>query len=273
MITKFDATNRQGSLLTFQMEDISNGYSVQEIQGLGPVKATLVSTSFAGMDGEQPQSSRREIRNIVLKIGIETDFLTNSVDELRQALYGYFMPTSEVNLKFYKPNGLIVSIDGVVETCEPDIFTQDPTVDVSIICYSPDFVVPTVTHRTGNTVSTTADTTIKYNGSVKTGYVLTLNVDRTLSDFSIYHTPPDGEIRTMDFSGSLVSGDVVTISTVFGDKGATLVHLGTTTSVLYAVSPQSVWSEFQPGDNYFRVYAAGAGVPYTIDYYERYGAL
>lgn len=273
MINKFEAINRQGNLLSFQMDDISNGYSVQDIQGLGPVKATLVSSSFAGVDGEQPQSSRRETRNIVVKFGLETDYLTNSVDELRQTIYDYFMPKSSVKLAFYKSNGLIVDIDGVVETCEPDIFTQDPTIDVSIICYNPDFIVPTVTHFSGTSVSSSTNNVIDYKGSVDAGYVLTLNVNRTLSDFTIYHTPPDGELRSLDFSGSLVSGDVLTISTVTGDKGATLLHLGSTSSALYAVSPQSIWSEFQKGDNQFRVYAAGAGVPYTIDYYDRYGAL
>lgn len=273
MLTKFEVANRQGNLLSFQMDDISNGYSVQDIGGLGPVKATLVSSSFAGVDGEQYHSSRRETRNITIKLGLESDYITQSVDDLRSRLYGFFMPKSEIYLKFYKSDNLIVNITARVETCEPDIFTQEPVMNISVICYEPDFVVPELVHLTGSSVSSSTNTLIEYAGSVETGIVLTLNVNRTLTDFTIYHTPPGDELRQLDFSGPLVSGDVLTISTVTGDKGATLIHSGTSSSVLYAISPQSNWIEFAPGDNFFRVYAPGAGVPYTIDYVTRYGGL
>lgn len=273
MLTKFDVANRRGNLHTFQLDDISDGYSIQDIGGLGPVKATLVSSSFAGVDGEQYQSARRETRNITIKLGLEPDWITNTVDDLRNSLYEFFMPKSEVFLTFYKDNGLVVKITGRVETCEPDIFSAEPMMDVSLICYDPDFLAPVPVSLSGTSVSSTTDTIIPYAGSVDTGIIFTLNVNRTLTDFTIYHTPPDGELRQLDFSGSLVSGDVLTISTVTGNKGATLLHTGTSSSVLYAVSPQSNWIEFQKGDNDFRVYAPGAGVPYTIEYVTKYGGL
>lgn len=273
MITMFEVTNRQGNLLSFQMDDISNGYSVQDIGGLGPVKATLVSSSFAGVDGEQYQSARRETRNITIKLGLEPDYFTQSVDDLRSRLYGFYMPKSEIYLKFYKTNGLVVNITGRVETCEPDIFSQEPTMDISVICYDPDFVIPDLVTLTGTSVSSTTNTIIEYPGTVDTGIVFTFNINRSLTDFTIYHQPPGDDLRQLDFSGPLVADDVLTISTVTGDKGATLNHLGTSTSVLYAISPQSNWIELAPGENQFRVYAPGAGVPYTVDYITRYGGL
>lgn len=272
-ITKFDAANRRGGLHTFELGDISDGFSVRGIGGLGPVKATLVSSSFANMDGEQYQSARREARNLTFKLGLEPDWITTTVDELRDRLYEFFIPKSEVTLTFYKDTGLVVKIVGYVETCEPDIFSDEPAMDVSVMCFDPDFWVPSTSSFSGSSTSSSTDTNVQYDGTTDTGIVFTLNVDRTLTDFTIYHLPPDGELRQLDFSGSLVSGDVLTISTVKGNKGATLVHTGTSSSVLYAISPQSNWIEWQRGVNKFRVYAPGAGVPYTVEYVPKYGGL
>jgi hypothetical protein len=77
----------------------------------------------------------------------------------------------------------------------------------------------------------------------------------------------------MDFAGSLVSGDVLTISTVSGNKYVTLKRASVVSSLLYGISPTSKWLEFLPGDNYIRVYATGATIPYTITYTKRYGGL
>lgn len=273
MLTKLDVSTSQGNLLSFQLDDDESGFLVQNIDGLDPVKATLVSSAFAGVDGEQYQSARRETRNIKLTVGLDPDPLTDSVRGLRKRLYGFFMPKAEITLKFYDDDGPTVNIVGRVESLESALFAQEPTVDISIICYDPDFVDPVPEHLTGSTTSGTADTTISYDGTVDTGTVITLNVNRTLSDFSIYHQPPNDDLRQLDFSAPLVAGDVLTISSVIGDKGVTLTRGGTQTSLLYGMSPQSSWIEFMPGDNKLHIYATGAGVPYTIDYVNKYGGL
>ena len=43
MITMIQAINAQGELLSLPLDDISNGFSVEDIDGLDPVKATIVS--------------------------------------------------------------------------------------------------------------------------------------------------------------------------------------------------------------------------------------
>jgi len=141
------------------------------------------------------------------------------------------------------------------------------------MCYSPDFFDPTMVHVTGNTTSTTTTTTISNGGLIETGMVFTLNVNRTLTEFTIYNTPPNDTIRSLDFSGSLAAGDVLVISTIPGSKGVTLTRSGVTSSMLWAVSPQSNWLTLEPGDNEFRVYASGAAIPWTLDYTKKYGAL
>jgi hypothetical protein len=83
----------------------------------------------------------------------------------------------------------------------------------------------------------------------------------------------DGTMGTMEFIAPLSANDVLTISTVPRAKGATLTRLGSDSSILYGIPGYSSWITLYPGENYLRVYATGASVPYTIEYTNRYGAL
>lgn len=282
LLTSVDATNSQGSVLSLPLEDVDTGFVVKNIDGLDPVKATLVSSGFAGMDGEQFHTSRRVPRNIKLSLGLEADYAAGSVKDLRDALYAYFMPKSEVLLGFHMFDkfaissyfeNLDVNILGVVEDFNSQLFTKEPTVDISLMCFDPDFYVPTSTIVNGNTVADATTQTITYDGTVDTGLIFTLNVNRTLGAFSIYHTPPDRTLRQVDFTYNLVAGNVVRINSNVGEKEVVLLGGAGDTSILYAVSPQSPWLELQPGDNTFRVYAAGAPIPFTVEYTTKYGGL
>lgn len=273
MLTKVEVDNLQGTTLSLPLDDISSGYVVKDITGLDPVKATISSAPFAQLDGSTFQGSRRDNRNIVMKIGIEPDYSTQTVSGLRNALYALFMPKTNVVVRFYMDDVHFVDIAGQVESCEAPPFSQDPEVNVSIICFDPNFVVPSSTTVNGNTVATSTEQTISYPGSAETGYVFTLNVNRSISGFSIYNRRPDGTVRQMDVALALVSGDVVKISTESRNKYATLTRSGVTTSILYAISATANWAPLNPGNNYYRVLVSGAAIPFTIDYTAKYGGL
>lgn len=273
MLNAVDVVSSQGSLLTLPLTDVSDGIVLQEIGGLDPVKATIVTSSFASVDGQQYHSARREARNITMSLGIEPVYGINTVSKIRQRLYEYFMPKQPVDLTFHTDEGMSVTISGRVETFESPLFTKEPTVDISVMCFDPDFIDSTPMVLSANTTSGAVDTAVPYNGTVESGFFFELLVNRTISAFTIYQTAPDGTLSQLDFASNLISGDVVDISTVPGNKSATLLRAGVTSSLLYAVSPQSKWLDFQPGDNLVRVYATGSPIPYTITYYNRYGGL
>jgi hypothetical protein len=239
MLTKVEARTPQGDLLSLPLEDDSSGYLVLPIDGLGPVKATLVSSSFAQQDGQQYHSSRREARNIKLSLELSPDPATETVRILRRKLYNFFMPKSEVTLRFYDEEDgevLEANITGRVESCDPVHFTQVPTVEISIMCFNPDFVELAPEVISGSTTSGTTPMTIDYVGTVETGIELTINVNRSLAGFTVYHALPDASIRSMDFANvPLLSGDVLKIGTVPGSKGATLTRAGVTSSVLVLI--------------------------------------
>jgi len=269
-----EVSTPQGDLLSFQLDDDEASYLIQDIDGLDPVKATITSTAFAGLDGTQFQSARREERNIVITAGLNPNPLTETVRSLRNRLYAFFMPTTKVDLTFYDDEGPDVTISGVVEDAPSPLFTQEPAMNISVTCFKPDFLDVVPGHiGDGMTTSGSSGRLIAYPGTSKTGTVITLNVDRTLSDFTIYHQPPNDDLRQLDFSASLVAGDILVINSVTGSKGVTLTRGGTISSLLYGKSPQSSWIELLPGDNVITFYATGAGIPYTLDYVARYGGL
>jgi len=273
-IDKIEVRNVAGSVLTLFLDDVSDGYILEDVEGLDPVKATLVSSSFANFDGTLFQSAKRESRQLIFKIGLEPyDYATQSVRGLRKALYQWFMTKRLVDLRFFMTDGTTVKILGRVEDFPAPLFAQEPLATITIICNDPDFTELTTDTVSGSTVSTSATFDITYDGTVETGILFTLNVDRTLGEFTIYCTGPDGVVTSLDFQASLVAGDVVKISTVSGNKYATLTRGGTDSSILYAVSPQASWIELDQGVNHMRVYAVGAAIPFTIEYTTRHGGL
>jgi len=275
MLTKLVVDNLQGQTLTLPLQPTTPGYTIKEIDGLDPVKSTIVSSNFAQLDGSQFQSAKRENRNIILKIGMEPYYSGGStVAALRSALYAYFMPKSVVNLNFYIDDVLTYTIQGTVESCETALFSKYPEVSVSILCFDPNFLAPVATTVNGNSVSNTTEQTVAVAGTVETGYLFTLSVNRSISSFTIYNRRPDGTIAQIDVAMSLQNGDVVKISTEPKNKYATLTRSGVVTSILYAVAAISKWGPLWPGNNYYRVYAAaGTAIPFTIVYTPKYGGM
>lgn len=273
MITRLEARNPQGSLLALPLDEITKGLIVSGIEGLDPVKATLVSSSFAALDGAQYQSSRREPRTIIIKFELEVDYGPQSAQALRSLLYPYFMPKSHVNLRFIRTDGLDADISGRVESFDAPLFTEVPAVNISITCFNPDFTHETPFIYSGGTTAGTSETMLNYEGTIETGFLFTLLVNRNISAFTIYHRAPDGTLRTLDYQNPMVANDVLKINTVSGEKSVVLTNLGVDRPVLWAMSPQSSWLELQPGENYIRVYAEGLEIPYNIRYIVKYGGL
>lgn len=274
MLYKVEARNVRGGLLTLELEDVTDGIALQDVNGLHPVGAVFATSSSVGRAGTQFHSARREDRQIVIKLGLVPDFVTTTPEDLRfDKIYKFFMPQSEVKLTLFLSGGLELECSGRVKNCEAPPFSKDPEVDITIICFDPDFVDMTLVEFEGETTSSTDVETITYDGNIETGVDFVLNVDRTITEFTIYHTPPDGTLRTTDIAVAMVNGDILELSTIPGEKGLWLTRTGTKTSVLYGMSAQSAWPALSQGDNDIRVYAEGAAIPYTISYYTRYGGL
>jgi hypothetical protein len=274
MLTRVEVRTRQGTQINLPLEDVDNGYIVAEIEGLDPVKATYSSSTSANRHGERKHSSRREKRNMKLKLELEPDYENNTVKSLRENLYRFLIPNSEVTLRFHDSVGSYVDIVADVESFDAPLFTEDPVADISLLCFDPDFFDPNPITVSGvSTADVLAYTTINYFGSVDAGILFTLRPDRNIPGFSIFNTSGDGITRQLEFDEPLIAGDEVTISTVPGAKGAIVKRDNVESSILYAVSTVSNWIVLKPGENRLRVGVTGNPIPYEIQYVTRYGGL
>ena len=273
MLSKVEVTNSRGGVLSLFMEENDGGYQVAEIDGLAPVKATLVSTSYAGADGENFQSAKLPARNIKIALDLDPDFNPKTYTDLRKDLYTYFMPKSQITLRFYLTSGLYLDIVGIVEEFSSPVFEEDPTVEISVMCYQPDFIDARMITVEGFTVADSTVTELDYPGTVESGTVLTLHVNRTVGEFTIYNSDEIGNLYQLDFTGELLSGDELVVSSLRGNKGITLTRGSVTSSFLYGRSMQSNWIDLRQGLNQFRVYAPGDPIPYDLEYVVRYGGL
>lgn len=273
MLSIIEVRNNAGGLLTLPLQDPDNGYFVEDVEGLDPVKANIVSTSFAGQDGEQYQASQREKRNIILTLGVDAGYLAESVRALRKYLYQFFMPKADVSLRFYDDEIGAVDISGKVESFDFPLFTKDPTGAISILCMRPEFYVNTPTIFSQDTVADTTEIPLAYDGDIETGFDFEIDIDRDIDGFTIYNRRPDNNITIMDVEYAFLSGDVVKISTINNQKGVRLTRAGIESSILYSLSPTAPWINLWPGTNNIRVAVDGAGIPYTITYTTKYGGL
>lgn len=272
MLESIVVTNEQGSSLTLPLQSYSEGYLIRNIEGLDPVKASLSSTNVAQMDGALFQHARRDPRNIVLTVGLITDYVTNNIRELRSELYRHLMPKGRVTLQFVFDDMETVTIDGVVESTETQQFAIDSEVSISVMCYSPDFVGITEKTASGSTVTTSSGTPllIPYEGSTPTGIKFTMTMPRALSGFIIYVNNSYGGSSAFSVDLQLASGSKLDISTLVGQKS---LILNNADSVLYGVPADAVWPLLTPGDNVIKVVTAGAAIPYTIKYRSLFGGL
>lgn len=273
MLDKVEVRTEQGEVLSLPFADISGGYLMQGMDGLDPVPANIVSTSFANGDGEQYQSSRREKRNLIIQLGLEPDYTTKTVQQLRNDLYRWFLPPRRANFRFFTDDTPLVDIWGRVESFRCPLFVKEPIATISVLCFDPDFYEPVEVEISGETTSGTTMGSIDYTGTVDTGIVFQIEIDRTTTGFTIYHQPAGDQVRTLVVSGQFVAGDVVEVSTSPGSKYATLTRGSVISDILYTVSPYSDWIRFQPGSNALRVYTEGAAIPYTIRYTNKHGGL
>lgn len=264
--------------LQLPLQGSSNGYEIHDIQGLDPVKAEIVASSFGTVDGTQYQTSRRGNRNVVIKLGYTPDFITNDVSSLRNALYSKLMPKSSIRLLFHMSDGTIPEISGRVETFESPLFTKDPEATLSVICFQSDFINPEEVIFEGWTAVDLPENRLEftYSGNINTGAKLIINVDRTLTDLAWRHYGPDNIVSSIDLTSSvdpLIAGDIVEISTVQGKKGAWRTRGTNKESILYNISPESIYFQITPGQNFMQVIAEGTGIPVVFSYFNRYGGL
>ena len=253
--------NSGGEVLILTQDE--SRWTVYEITGLNPPGAQINLTNLAGLDGARFNSSKLATRNIVVSLKINGEIETN-----RQELYRFFR-TKEACIFYFANANRNVKIAGYVETVECNMFSNMEIMQISIICPYPYFqaveesetdisnqirlfVFPfsinegepvPFSEYTNNRIA------VVENGSeAETGAVFEVEFTDNVSKLMIYNTERNEHI-TINYN--FHDGDRAIISTVKGQKSATLIRNGISRNIFSAVERGSVFLQLLPGENLF----------------------
>lgn len=280
MITQVEAfTSRvfQSPLPTLSETLQTDPIQIRKIDGLGPVPAILSTGKYGSTDGEYYTGSSLGKRNIVLTIGLNPDWADQTIEFLRQILYTYFMPKKDVKLRFTSNHMATVEIDGYVESMDPNIFTEDPEIQVSIICPKPDFIATNETIINGVTLALPdgAPTIVEYQGSVPSGFnlkVVRTTTTMTNGELRVINENPDLQLFIID-EATISSTRHLELNTVSGNKYVREVLTSSIENILGSVTAGSKWLQLEVGTNNLRVASEVPGQDWSLGYYARFGGI
>lgn len=260
---------------------------VRGITGLEPVKATVNTTPFSSADGESHNGNLVGKRNIVITVGFNPDWATQTVDSLRDILYTYFMPKNKVALRFFDTVRVPREIQGWVESCVPVLFSKDPEMQISIICPQPYFTDAEATVVEGDVKYSSAGdiadglfphlegTEIVHGEMIPVGFKVTINAGLvpTYDDLLIIGLVWDIS-EVVRFDAVIDATHSVVYSSVPGEKYLRQVSdEGARVNLLGTVIGDPKWLQLQRGSSLFCVAGTEEGQTWTLEYYARYGGL
>lgn len=283
MLKDVTITNYLGKSVTYSFDnptiDDASGLFITEIEGLGPVKADINMTSLATADGDIFNSKRLQGRNIVIKARFT---YANTIEEARLMSYNFFPIGHPITFQIRTDNRLAETV-GYVESNEPEIFSKESDMQVSVLCESPFFLsvsddgkkqtnfsavesmfeFPFSNESTEEKliifgkITNKKENTVYYEGDAETGCTIYLHAIGEVRMIDIYniktaeHMGIDtNKVSTLTGSG-IVYGDDITISTIKGRKSITLLRNGVTYNILNALAKNVDWFQLARGDNLF----------------------
>jgi hypothetical protein len=247
--------------------------TIKSVEGLGPVRSPVNMQDYALLDGAALLGVRAGVRNIVITLKLTPAYeLGSTVETLRNKLYDHFMPKSNVHLDIFRLGYEAVMIDGVVESCDPPIFSKDNEMVISIICVNPYFISTTGVVINGVT-NTQID--VPYLGTIPSGFITEVAINGATNPVYITRfATPAVRIAEVAYIAPLVAGDQLSISSVEGAKWTYVTKGGTTLNKLGSLSSDGLhWPVLRKGPNPILINANRAGMPFQISYRARYGGL
>lgn len=227
---------------------------------------------------------------------------TQRIETARHRSYRYF-PTKKKLTLIFETDERTVAIDGYVESNDPIVFSKDEYTQISVLCVSPYFrslspreiVFKTVNPENGfefpfSNESLTEkliimgelkdDTiyNIVYNGDADTGMIITIQAKAQVRGIEIWNTVTREHMVIDDSRLFQITGgyfdedDIITISTMKGNKYMTLQRGVKVYNILNAMQRGSDWIQLTPGDNIIG-YTAASGIDFLsfkAEYYTLY---
>lgn len=298
MIQNVIVTNYLGDTLVMGVGDPDeSGLLISNIDGIGPGQAEISTTELAATDGAAYNSARLVSRNITFKIIFQSDM---SIEDIRHLSYQFFHLKQPITLTFITDTRAL-QIDGYVESNEPDIFSEEESTTISVVCPYPYFYNLRSSEFVFSRIesmfefpfcndSLTEDLLIFgeirdryeypvfYEGDAETGLVFTVTFRGPVKNLSIFNTFRN-EILKIDtakieaiIGSSIQAMDELVISTVTGKKSLTFWRNGKSYNVLNALDRSSEWVHLGIGRNTlaFTAETGEKNIEISVEYYPLY---
>ena len=282
MLRKVIITNYLGKSVEYSFDNPTledkSGLLITEIEGLGPVKANVNMTQLATADGDIFNSSRLNGRNIVIKARFT---YANTIEEARLLSYKFF-PIGHKLTFHIETDTRIAETEGYVESNEPDIFSDESDMQVSVLCESPWFLSVDEDGKQQTNFSNVVamfefpfqnlghdpvtefgriinkkESTVYYDGDAETGCRIEIHAIGNVEMVTIYNVKTGDKMiidtnKLETLTGhKLISGDTIIINTVKGNKFINLIREGETINILNVLGKDAEWFQLVKGDNLF----------------------
>ena len=231
-------------------------WQLRSVSGLNPTKATLSESNVVGTPGVKIVGSTIDKRAIVFTIRVN-----HPCERNRATLLEYLTPGNEITIGV-KTSLKEVSIKGIVETNEYEIYTNDQTMQVSVLCEYPYFNIKSSERTTYSVESvggfqfplqfteedtirfddlTLLDKLVIYNyGQITTGLELELEFYDNTTNPKIYNV--DKPTEYFGLRGEFVPGDIVKINTnALADDKVLLIRSGKSEKILRKMMNGNTW--------------------------------
>lgn len=289
MIKTITVTNYLGDSIKLELtRPEKSGLIVKSINGLGPSKATINTTEVSTNDGALFNSARLNQRDLTFNL-LFWNWGSESIETIRQKTYKYFPMKTEVTVQIETDNR-IVETSGYVESNEPNIFDEQEGTTIVLNCPDPYFyssgedgINETLFYGVQaafefpfdnnsltehliefGIIKNQTENVITYYGDSEIGLEIRIHAIGDASNITIYNTGTREQMRIdteklKALTGEgIIAGDTITISTIRGKKGITLLRSGQTTNILNCLNKGCDWFTLAKGDNIF-AYTAETG--------------
>ena len=241
--------------LTLDLTNQEDKWILGSVKGTSPVPATFNESTLIGVNGVTLNGSKLSKRNLVFTFYIDGDCEAN-----RDELYEFFAPGNSIRLYCDTPYKNVY-IDGSVETCECEPYSQSEVMQVSVLCPDPHFknIESIDTHNVETNGGLMFPFIIEHDEVVTLGemflnnQVILYNNGRTTIGFSVeiellqdtnqvwlYNV--DNPTEYLAFNGDFKKGDILQINTnARVRKRATFIRNGITYSLMNKLVAGSTW--------------------------------
>ena len=266
--------------------DLNDGdkYEVISVSGLNPPSASIFTAKSPNRKGLKYNGSTLNERIVVIQVKLHGD-----IEQSRNALYNWADPEQYVKI-YYRNETKNVFLEGYVETCEVDMFTDNEIVNVEILCADPylkdiqeiateitnllkHFVFPFAINAAGIPFSTLRENnaTTVFNPGAETGARFILRCNGDVENITIFD---DNDVaKQFRINRSFSDGWIVVIDTDGSPKTCRAYQPdGTEINIMRYVGANPTWFSLKKGNNRFGFSAESgmAAVEMSIGFNTKY---